>query len=219
MFFNRLKIPCMRDSKGKDTNNMTKTNPITLFFADEIDTVVHVLKGGGVVLMPTDTIWGLSCLAADPKAVERIQRIKGRTPDKPFILLVDSIEMLKQYVEDLPPRIENLLVYHERPITIVYPKGKNLPPHNIHVDGSVAIRICNEPFCKEVIRRLGQPIVSTSANRSEKPPPPTFRDIDEQIIQAVDYVVRYRQNDDTPRQPSPIFTYDMQNKLVPIRLQ
>gem|GEM_PF-5017211 len=147
----------MRDSKGKDTNNMTKTNPITLFFADEIDTVVHVLKGGGVVLMPTDTIWGLSCLAADPKAVERIQRIKGRTPDKPFILLVDSIEMLKQYVEDLPPRIENLLVYHERPITIVYPKGKNLPPHNIHVDGSVAIRICNEPFCKEVIRRLGQP--------------------------------------------------------------
>ncbi len=194
------------------------TNPITLFFEEEINAVVETLKGGGVVLMPTDTIWGLSCLATDQKAVERIQHIKGRTPDKPFILLVDSIDMVKQYVEELPPRIENLLVYHQRPITIVYPRGKNLPAHNIHTDGSVAIRVCNEPFCKEVIQRLGQPIVSTSANRTDSPPPSTYQDIDEQIIQAVDYVVRYRQNDDTPKQPSPIFTYDAQNKLVPIRL-
>lgn len=170
----------------------------------QLDPIIATLEKGGTILYPTDTIWGLGCDATNALAVEKIFDLKKRDRSKPFVLLVSSIEMLKQYVEHVHPRVETLLLFHKKPLTFIYNQAMNLPEISFDRGGSVAIRIPHDDFCKKLIDRYGKPLVATSANISEEPFPKYFGEISSAVIQEVDYVVKYRQADRTMGAPSVI---------------
>jgi len=154
----------------------------------DINHFVTALKHGKTLLYPADTIWGLGCDATNQKAVDTIFKLKNRPKNKPLIALVSDIEMLKQYVENFPENIKELL-NSEHPTTLVYPKGKELAKGVISDNGSVAIRIPKPCFVHDLIAAYGKPIVSTSANLSGAPIPTTYHEIDPQILAQVDEVV------------------------------
>ncbi|MBK9722066.1 MAG: threonylcarbamoyl-AMP synthase [Saprospiraceae bacterium] len=184
---------------------------------EDLQNAIRFLKEGKVILYPTDTIWGIGCSAQFPMAVHRIFEIKQRPPEKSLILLVDSIQMLKKYVQNIHPRVETLMSYHNRPLTIIYPNAKNLDPAILSKDGSIAIRLCLDPFCQALIQGIDAPLISTSANISQFPTPANFKDIQNEIIIAVDYVVKHRQSALEPGEPSMIITYDTEGELIFIR--
>jgi L-threonylcarbamoyladenylate synthase len=155
----------------------------------EITSCIDALNAGGTILYPTDTIWGLGCDATLAEAVSRIHRIKKRMGSKSQIILLDSPEKIELYVEKIPAITWDLLKNVDTPLTIIYPKGKNLAPDILGEDGSVAIRIANHEFCRELIREFGKPLVSTSANPSGGGNPHSFNEISPGIIKQVDYVV------------------------------
>jgi len=179
--------------------------------------ILNILNDGGIILFPTDTIWGLGCRVDNIDAVKRIFAIKKRDFSKPFPLLVDSIEMLKNYVERIHPRIETLLTYHQYPLTMIYPQAKNLGTPAIHESGSVAIRLVQDEFCALLIKELGVPIVATSANYSGDPFPANFDEINPKILKEVDLVIQHRQNEKIKGQPSVIANYDEAGNLNFIR--
>lgn len=187
------------------------------FTMDHFGEIATTLENDGIILYPTDTIWGLGCDATKPTAIERIYNLKQRDRSKPFVLLVDSIEMLKSYVEELHPRLETLMLYNTRPMTVIYDKAKNLPTNAIGPNGSVAIRIAHDPFCQHLIRTVGKPLVATSANISNEPFPSIFGEISSQVISGVDYVARHRRDDKSPKEPSVIVKYGGQGELVFLR--
>lgn len=185
---------------------------------DDISEIVRLLEGGGIICYPTDTIWGIGCDATNEAAIARISALKGRTPEKGYVLLVSSIEMLKKYVPKIHPRLETLLAYHQRPLTIVYERNiVGLPAAVKAPDGSVAIRVAQDEFCQELISTLGKPLVSTSANKSGESFPATFGGISSEILGGVDYVVKYRQDDKEPGEPSSIAKLDRHQELEFIR--
>jgi len=186
-------------------------------FTEDLKNSLDALKHGGVILYPTDTIWGLGCDATNSAAVEKIFLIKSRTGSKSLIILVNGIDMLERYVRDIPEAALELAGVSDAPLTIIYPQGKNLAAGICGEDGSVAIRICNEPFCNELISRLRKPLVSTSANLSGKPSPANFSEIDEAIITQADYTVKYRQNDRQKHSPSPVISIDKNGVLKILR--
>ncbi len=188
-----------------------------MVFDDKMHDIIGVLENDGVILYPTDTIWGLGCNVFSEKGLNRIYNIKGRKPEKPFLLLASSIAMVKQYVDRMHPRIETLLVYHKKPLSIIYPKSKNLPPYAISSDGSVGIRITNDPFSKTVIDLLGNPIISTSANLSGQPFPESFSDINQEVVDQVDYVCRHKREIVEKNSPSIIASYDKKGELIFLR--
>jgi L-threonylcarbamoyladenylate synthase len=158
-------------------------------FLPEIKVMTTVLKNEGVILYPTDTIWGLGCDATSPLAIKKIIEIKQRTPDKNFILLLDNESRIQSYVTQVPEQAWQLIEYAEKPLTIIYEGARNLPPELIAADGSIAIRITRDEFCKYLIGALRKPLVSTSANKSGQPSPVSYSDIDPEIISSVDYTV------------------------------
>lgn len=186
-------------------------------FADRIADIVDVLNKGGVILNPTDTIWGLGCHSQKEKAIDRIFSIKKREKDKPLLLLASSIEMIKDHVMDIHPRIETLLQHHKKPLTIIYPKAKNVHPLLTHSSGTVAIRLTHDPFCKTLVDALGAPLVSTSANVSNKPFPNNFADISSSVINKVDYVCKHKQEEMTENEPSILVSYDEEGELTFLR--
>ena len=188
-----------------------------IFLRDDLTEIAKILRDGGVICAPTDTIWGLSCDATNPAAVERISEIKQRPPEKGYVVLVSDLEMLKNHVSFVPPRLETLLDYHLRPLTIIYDEGENLPKSVLGPNGSVAIRIVRDDFCKELIEKLGRPIVSTSANVSNEPFPKNFGGIASNVLQACDYVVRHRQGDSAIGEPSTIGRLDAFQELEFLR--
>ena len=175
-----------------------------MFGKDNIGQISSILSDGGIMLYPTDTIWGIGCDATNPVAVERVFKLKNREQSKSFVLLVDSIEMLKEYVNHVHPRVDTLLHFHVRPLTVVYDQARNLPQNVIANDGSIGIRIVQDVFCREIIRSFGKPLVATSANISNAPSPTCFGNVSSAVIQGVDYVARHRQNDTKQGEPSVI---------------
>lgn len=155
----------------------------------EIEKCAELLRAGKVIVYPTDTVWGIGCDATNEKAVERIYQIKRRNEKKSMIILLDSAERLPMYVDHIPMIAWDLIPHVSRPTTFIYPTAKNLPPILIHNDGTIAIRIVLNEFCKKLIRALGHPIVSTSANVADAPTPQAFSDISTEIIAQMDYVV------------------------------
>lgn len=155
---------------------------------------LETLRTGGVILYPTDTIWGLGCDALNPQALARINEIKGRDAGKNAIILLENDNQLQSYVEEVPEVAYELIEYTDRPLTIVYSGAKNLPEQLIAEDGSIGIRIVNHPFCSQLIQRFRRPIVSTSANFSGQASPRNFLEIDPDILDQVDYVVQYGQD-------------------------
>ena len=158
-------------------------------FEQEVERTVAVLKAGKTILYPTDTIWGVGCDATSSKACERVYEVKQRPANKSLIVLVDTVERLKDYVANVPAIAYDLIAHASNPLSIVYAQSKNLAK-NISADKSVCIRVVDNDFCKEVIRRLGKPITSTSANLSGQPSAMTFGGISEEIKNSVDYVVQ-----------------------------
>ncbi|MGB1248007.1 MAG: L-threonylcarbamoyladenylate synthase [Chitinophagales bacterium] len=147
------------------------------------------LEEGKVILCPTDTLWGLSADATNEEAVNKIFELKNRPKEKSFVILVADEDMLSNYVHEVPSEVADFLNNTTKPTTIIYPKAKNLPQSVCAKNGSIAIRIVNQMFCKKVIEQLGKPIVSTSANYSGEPTPQTFDEISEQLKNSVDFVV------------------------------
>jgi L-threonylcarbamoyladenylate synthase len=161
----------------------------------EIQKTLEVLKSGGIILYPTDTIWGIGCDATNKAAVDKIFKIKKREEEKSMIILIENEQMLHKYVKDVPPVAYELLDHAEKPLTIIYQHATKLPPNLMNKDGSIGIRIVKDTFCKKVINKLNSPLVSTSANLSGKPSPANFKQIDPVILESVDYVVNLRKNE------------------------
>lgn len=191
-----------------------------IFFMMQIDTMTEVnviLEKGGTILFPTDTIWGVGCDACNAKAVDKIYKLKQRDPSKPFILLADSVEMIKKYVKQVHPRIDTLLIHHVRPLTVIYDDAQNLPDNVIAQDGSVAFRVPQDSFCRALIQSYGRPLVATSANVSGQPFPSKFGSISSDIIQGVDYVVKNARKEEIDSEPSVIVRLDKRGELDFIR--
>lgn len=161
----------------------------------EINNSIEALSRGGIILYPTDTVWGLGCDATDEQAVEKIFNIKKRSGYKSLIVLVSEITMLPKYVKEISPIAIQLSEFSEKPLTIVYENGTNLAKNVLAADGSVAIRVVRDEFCQQLIRKFGKPIVSTSANISGDPVPVHFKNINPGIIKSVDYIVKLRQKE------------------------
>ncbi|MET0570830.1 MAG: L-threonylcarbamoyladenylate synthase [Pedobacter agri] len=171
---------------------------------DEINKALEVIKNGGVILYPTDTIWGLGCDATNAAAVDKLLKIKNRPAEKSLIVLLDVDSKLQSYVKEIPEVAYDLIEYAENPLTIIFSDAKNLAANVINADGSVGIRIVKHDFCTPLIQRFRKPIVSTSANLSGKPSPKFFDDIDPEILDAVDYVVDFEQENRNIKKPSTI---------------
>lgn len=155
---------------------------------EEIQAAVDILKDGGIILYPTDTVWGIGCDATNEEAVAKIFELKKRSDTKSLITLVSDADMLGRYVKVIPEAAINLIEVNDKPMTIIYPGAMNLAPNVIAADGSVGIRIPMSDFCRELVRRFRKPIVSTSANISGEPAPAFYEEIPIGIIEAVDWV-------------------------------
>ena len=188
-----------------------------MIFSDDINAAVVTLKNKGVILYPTDTIWGLGCDATNDEAVEKIFDIKARDETKSLIILVNNEQMLERYVDNIPPIAFELISVAEGPLTIIYPKGKNLAKGVCAADGSIGIRICHDDFCNQLLMRLKRPLVSTSANFSGKPSPDFFGDIESDLINMVDYSVKFRQQDRRKNTPSPVIKLNANGTIKIIR--
>ena len=164
-------------------------------YGDDIMNALRVLRAGGVILYPTDTIWGLGCDATNALAVRKIFDIKERDDSKSMIILVNSISMLERYVVNPPEVALQMAELSQKPLTIVYDRGRSLAEGMASADGSVGVRICNDPFCDELITAFRKPIVSTSANISGTDAPALFDEISGEVINEVDYVCLYKQYD------------------------
>ena len=168
---------------------------------DDIKKACEIMEKGGIILYPTDTIWGIGCDATNEDALKRVYEIKKRIDSKALIVLVDKPVKVEFYVREVPEIAWNLIDVADKPLTIVYPNARNLATNVLADDGSVGIRITQETFSRKLCERFRKAIVSTSANISGQPAPTNFNEISDEIKQAVDYVVTYRQDD--PYQPSP----------------
>ncbi|HKO79072.1 MAG TPA: L-threonylcarbamoyladenylate synthase [Chitinophagaceae bacterium] len=185
-------------------------------FENDIQNCLTVLKEGGTILYPTDTVWGIGCDATNTKAVEKIFQLKKRPDEKAMIVLVAEERDVLKYVANADLRVFDYLQQHPKPTTVVYDGSIGLADNLIGKDGSVAIRICNDVFCKHLIKRFRKPIVSTSANISGQPVASFFSAITDEIKDAVDYIVQYRQDDTTTTEPSSVIKWN-NGKITVIR--
>lgn len=166
-----------------------------MFEKEDLKNALQALRSGGVILYPTDTIWGIGCDATNQEAVRRIYAIKQRADSKSMLVLMENPNMLHAYVREVPEVAWQLIEVADKPLTIVYPGAKNLAPNLISEDGSIGIRITTETFTEQLIQQFRKPIVSTSANLSGKPSPRNFSEIAQEILDSVDYIVKYRQDE------------------------
>jgi len=171
---------------------------------DDLKKSCEVLRKGGVILYPTDTIWGLGCDATNEEAVKRIYEIKQRSDSKSMLTLIDSPDRLDRYVDDLPEIAQELTECSDKPLTVIYYGAKNLAANLIAPDGTIGIRVTKEEFSQNLCRQFGKPIVSTSANFSGEPSPSNFSEINKEIFRLVDYVVNYRSDEMQKSKPSSI---------------
>lgn len=170
---------------------------------EEISAAIAILKKGGIILYPTDTVWGIGCDATNKSAVEKIYKLKKRSDKKTMICLVSNQFMLEQYVEKVPEPAYDLMDLSERPVTIIYDNPKGVARNLIAEDNTLAIRVASDQFCQRLIQNFKKPIVSTSANRGGKPTPGNFSEISDLILKGVDYVVNLDGNS-TVKPPSSI---------------
>ncbi|MDY4845844.1 MAG: L-threonylcarbamoyladenylate synthase [Parabacteroides sp.] len=171
---------------------------------EDLKKACDVLRKGGLILYPTDTIWGIGCDATNEEAVQRVYTLKQRADNKAMLLLLGNEARLESYVQEVPEIAWSLIEVADRPLTLIYPGARNLAPNLIAEDGSVGIRITREEFSRRLCEQFRRPVVSTSANISGQPAPHTFQEIAEEIKQGVDFIVQYRQDDLTAAQPSSI---------------
>ena len=171
---------------------------------DEVAKAFKVIQDGGIILYPTDTIWGIGCDATNTEAVKKIYHLKQRDEAKSMIILLDNDNKLQSYITEVPEIAYDLIEFAENPLTLVMPGAKNISPALIANDGSIGVRVSSNEFCQQLIQRMRKPLVSTSANISGKPSPQYFSQIDQEIIDGVDYVVNIDQHSMERKNPSTI---------------
>jgi len=184
---------------------------------EEVTKALKVIQDGGIILYPTDTIWGIGCDATNTEAVKKIYSLKQRDEAKSMIILLDTVNKLESYVNNVNPLAFDLIEYAENPLTLVMPGAKNISPALISNDGSIGIRVVKNTFCEQLIQRMRRPLVSTSANISGKPSPQYFSQIDIEIIDGVDYVVDLDQHNMEIKNPSTIMRLAPDGKFEFIR--
>jgi L-threonylcarbamoyladenylate synthase len=188
-----------------------------MMLKDEVNKALKVVQDGGIILYPTDTIWGIGCDATNTDAVKKIFALKQRDESKSMIILLDIDNKLQSYIGEVPDIAYDLIEYAEHPLTLVMPGAKNISPSLIAEDGSVGVRVTSHPFCQQLIQRLRKPLVSTSANISGRPSPEYFSQIDQDIIDGVDYVVDIDQHSTEIKKPSTIMRLDASGAFQFIR--
>ena len=199
---------CTRFYASMDTNRYDR---------DDLQKALQVLRKGGIIVYPTDTVWGIGCDATNEAAVRKIYQLKQREDSKSMLVLLDNAAKLDYYV-DVPETAEMLLsVESEKPMTLIYPNARHLANNLIAVDGSIGIRITNEPFSQALCAQLKRPLVSTSANISRQPTAHFFHEIAQEIINGADYVCRFRREDETPFEPSTIIKVNADGTFQIIR--
>ena len=184
---------------------------------EDIQNCLNTLRKGGIILYPTDTVWGIGCDASNPQAIQKIYDLKGRTFSKALITLVGSEVMLERTVLNMPEIAWDLIESANRPLTLIYDEVKGVAPNAIAEDGSCGIRLAKDTFCQQLIQRLGKPIISTSANVSGEETPKDFRSISDTILKGVDFVVNYRQNEVTSQKSSNIIKLKNNGEIKIIR--
>ena len=186
-------------------------------YEKDIKAAIEVMRKGGVILYPTDTVWGIGCDATNPEAVAKVYKIKRREDSKAMICLVDSDARLQRYVRQVPNVAWDVIELVTKPLTIILDGAVNLAPNLVAEDGSVAMRVTNEPFSKELCYRFQKAIVSTSANFSGEPPASNYCDIDPQLLEAVDYVCTSRRQEKKPHTPSAIIRLKQDGEVTVVR--
>ncbi len=184
---------------------------------EDIQNAVKTMRNGGVILYPTDTVWGIGCDATNPDAVAKVYKIKKRDDSKALICLVDSDARLQRYVRNVPEVAWDLLELADKPTTVILDNAVNLAPNLVADDGSIAMRITKENFSRELCFRFQKPIVSTSANISGEPAAQNYRDISEELLSAVDYVCWTRRQEHKPHKPSSIIKLSENGEVKIIR--
>jgi L-threonylcarbamoyladenylate synthase len=184
---------------------------------EEIKEAVAILKKGGIILYPSDTIWGIGCDAQNRKAIGKLFKLKKRDTGKQMIILANSLEEVSRYVKTIPEVVPDLLKIYLRPLTIIYPGAINLPDNLTGKDKTIAIRVVRNTLCESIIHGLGNPIVSTSANVSGNSTPLTFSMIEPEIVNGVDYILQLRQEGVTEMKPSTIIQVEQNNQIRIIR--
>ena len=185
-------------------------------YNEELSQALSVIKRGGIILYPTDTVWGIGCDATNADAIDRIYALKKRSEAKALICLVSDFKMLNQYVEEVPEVAYDILKYASKPTTIVYDKPIRVAENLVGEDDTLGIRVTKDKFCQQLIRKMKRPLVSTSANLSGKPTPHSFAEISEEILKGVDYVVNLQQSK-TASKPSAIIKLSNDGKVEVIR--
>lgn len=186
-------------------------------YNDDLAACISTLQSGGLILYPTDTVWGIGCDATNEKAVKRIFDLKKRVDTKAMIVLVENENDILNYVQINDLQIVDYIKGIHKPTTVIYQKAKNLAANLLAEDGSIAIRICKDKFCQSLLKTFAKPIVSTSANISGYPTPLCFNDISLDIIEGVDYVVKHRQDEMELQQPSSIVKWEPDGTIVILR--
>lgn len=184
---------------------------------EDIKNAIEVMKQGGVILYPTDTVWGIGCDATNAEAVAKVYKIKKRDDSKALICLVDSDARLQRYVRNVPNVAWDILDITTKPTTIILDGAKNLAPNLIAEDGSIALRITKEPFSHELCYRFQKALVSTSANISGEPPAANYNDISQELLDTVDYVCFSRRQEHKPHTPSSIIKLKEDGEVTIIR--
>ena len=190
---------------------------IATSFHDDLAKAVEVLRAGGIILYPTDTVWGIGCDATNAVAVKRIYEIKQREDSKSMLILMENENLLNSYVTEVPEVAWDLIEVSESPLTIIYPAAKNLAANLLAADRSIGIRITREAFTQQLIQRFRRPIVSTSANISGEKSPLNFAEISSMIKDKMDYVVNYRRDDLSESVPSSIIKLGVGGQIEIIR--
>lgn len=183
----------------------------------EINKVIDILENGGVILYPTDTIWGLGCDATNAAAVAKIYQIKQRAVNKSMIVLLPDAKSVLQYVANPHPDIINILRSFNKPTTVIYQNGLGFADNVPAKDGSIGIRVTQDPFCKTLLKRFKKPIVSTSANISGLESPGTFHEISDEVKALADYIVQHRQGESEAHQASDIISIQADGSITKIR--
>jgi L-threonylcarbamoyladenylate synthase len=186
-------------------------------FDKDIENALAALKADGLILYPTDTIWGIGCDATSPAAVKKIYALKQRAETKSLIVLMADERDILKYTAQPDPRVFDFLHTVEKPTTVIYEGAIGLAGNLVNADGTIAIRLTADPFCRHLIKRFRRPLVSTSANLSGMAAPAIFGEISEEVKKGVDYIVRYRQQDEIPVRPSAIVKWNKDGSVIMIR--
>lgn len=183
----------------------------------EVQNAVDILKKGGIILYPTDTVWGLGCDATNANAIDKIYKLKQRAESKSMLVLIDSFNRIGKYIREVPMLANDLVELAESPLTIIYPDAINLPDNLIAEDGSIGIRVCRHAFCQQLIHRLNRPIVSTSANISGANSPKRLNEVSKEISEQVDFIVNQKFEGHPTLRPSSIIKLGVKGEVEVIR--